>query len=471
MLLSLDPRLFEAVLDAVSCGVLTTDPKMRITSFNRAAEVITGWKSGEVVGRSCHEVMQFTPREEACPEPEKLRSGELFGPKVLHIRTRDGRMVPVRLTAQMLRDRKGRVIGVVQSFGDLSTVQALRRKLEGRYVFYDIISQDHEMQDLFEILPRIADTRGTVLIRGESGTGKELFARAIHHLSPFREGPFVAVNCAALPDTLLEAELFGYVKGAFSDARTDREGRIAAAEGGTLLLDEVGDISPAMQVKLLRFLQDHQYEPLGTNRTIKANVRVIAATNKSLDDMVQRGEFREDFFYRLNVLSIDIPPLRRRLGDVPLLAEHFLETWSRVNDKPTGALTPDALRALMRYEYPGNVRELENIIERAAVMAAGEEIDLSHLPAPLQALGAPGAARAAGSGMSSTSRAGSATERAFGRERGLPHTPSLTPVETAEREAIREALRRSGGNRQEAAHLLGMSRATLWRKRRKYHLD
>jgi len=440
----------DAILESVACGVMVTDEHLRIKRLNRSAELITGWSVDEALGKPCHEVLQPVLEEGICPLEGCLRRGSTREEKILSIRNRKGDEVPVRVVSYILRNEEGDLLGGVQTFGDMSTVHELRTKLQRSHAFHGILSRNHIMRNIFEVLPRMAESSSTVLIRGESGTGKELVARALHNLSPHEDGPFVAVNCAALPDTLLEAELFGYVKGAFTDARSDREGRVAMAEGGTLFVDEVGDISPAMQVKLLRFLQDRSYEPLGSSKTRKANVRVVAATNRNLEQLLANGQFREDFFYRLNVLTIDLPPLRDRLEDVPLLVDHMLATWALLNGRDTMRITPLALRALMSYDFPGNVRELENIVERAAVLAEDDNIDLSNLPDEVQ----------------------ETIRGTRPRENGaLIPSSRFTPVELAERETIRDALARHHHSRLDAAKDLGMSRTTLWRKMRKYLLD
>ncbi len=446
--------IYSEILNTVSCGVLVTDSTLKIVFFNRAAEQITGWTAERAIGKKCFEVITTALGEGTCPLESSLMTGKSLGPMVIHLVDQQDRKVPVKMIANVLRNEKGEIVGAVQSFGDMSTIHALRKKLEHQYDYYDIISRNHQMQQLFAILPKFAESSSTVLIRGESGTGKELFARAIHNLSPRRESPFVAVNCAALPDTLLESELFGHVKGAFTDARQDREGRIAAAEGGTLLLDEIGDLSSPIQVKLLRFLQDHTYEPLGSSQTRQADVRVIAATHRNLEHLIEQESFRSDFYYRLNVLTLEIPPLRDRLEDIPLLVDHILDNWMKVNDKTVLPPTPGAMRALMLYRYTGNVRELENILERAAVIADHEAIDIHHLPSSVvESLSVPR--------MDTTEKGKSESTR----------VELLTPIERAERDAIRSAMREHGGKKLHVAEALGFSRATLWRKLKKYGLS
>ena len=444
-----DSTFLHTVLDSVACGVILLDREMRLLQINRSAQMMTGYKLEEALGRRCREILKPFLENDECPIESCLRNGIAREERSLQIRTKDGDELPVRVVSYVLRDSENQVIGGVQTFGDITTVHDLRITHDRRHYFQGIVSRHHKMQELFQILPRLAESNSTVLIRGESGTGKELVARALHNLSLRKDKPFVAVNCAALPDTLLEAELFGYVKGAFTDARADRAGRLATAEGGTLFLDEVGDISPAMQVKLLRFLQERTYEPLGSSTSQNSNVRVIAATNRNLESLMRQGRFRDDFYYRLNVLSLEIPPLRDRPEDVPLLADHILQRWALANNRNSEGVTPMAMKALMAYDYPGNVRELENIIERAAVMAVDSGVDLANLPDDVR-------------------------ERVIHEQRdadgGLIRADTFSPIELSERETIRDALRDTGGNRIVAAEQLSMSRTTLWRKMVKYGL-
>ena len=298
------------------------------------------------------------------------------------------------------------------------------------------------MRQVFQLLPQIAESDSTVLIEGASGTGKELFARAIHNLSRRREKRFVALNCGALPDTLLESELFGYKAGAFTDARQDKLGRFALANGGTLLLDEIGDISPAMQVRLLRVLQERVYEPLGSVEPVKTDVRIIAATNKDLSKLVRKGIFREDLFYRIHVIRLTLPNLRDRREDIPLLVEHFIAKFNRLQGKDVVGVSDEVLARLMEHDYPGNVRELENIIEHAFVLCRGALIELAHLPPQLR-----GTAEATS-----------------------PNIAGMT-LEAMERFVIADALRRNDGNRAAAARQLGINASTLFRKLKSLGID
>jgi transcriptional regulator with PAS, ATPase and Fis domain len=330
----------------------------------------------------------------------------------------------------------------VESFRDLSPLEELQKEIKRTYTFEDIISKNHRIAQLFEILPNIAESESTVLIEGPSGSGKELFARAIHNLSPRARGPFVAVNCGALPDTLLESELFGYVQGAFTDARKDKPGRFELARGGTIFLDEVESLTPATQVKLLRVLQDKAFQPLGGTVPVKADARVVAASKENVSVLVEKGTFRDDLYFRLNVVRVVLPPLVERRDDIPLLVNHFVEKFNRKMDRSIAGVSDEVLELLMKYDFPGNVRELENIIEHAFVMCREEEIKLQHLPPEfLQP----------------------------DRKNSEPaHPQSL--LDDAERQAILAALGRHNWNKAQTANDLNLHRTSLWRKMKKYGL-
>ena len=321
------------ILDSINEGVFTVDPTWRITAFNRAAERITGVSRDEAAGRPCCDVFRANICEANCALRQTMRSGKPIVNATAHIINYEGQRVPIRISTALLKDNRGEIVGGVETFQDLTQLEELRKELQARYTFEDIVGRSPAMRQLFEILPQIAESSSTVLIEGPSGTGKELFARAIHNLSPRRKRPFVAVNCAALPDTLLESELFGHKAGAFTDAKRDKPGRFALAEGGTIFLDEIGDVSPAMQVRLLRVLQERLIEPLGGVKPVPVDVRVIAATNRDLAALAQSGAFRDDLYYRIRVIHLELPRLSRRREDIPLLVSHLVAKFNRLQGK------------------------------------------------------------------------------------------------------------------------------------------
>jgi PAS domain S-box-containing protein len=429
----------DAILESISDGVFTVDRDWRITSFNRAAEAVTGVSRAEALGRPCAEVFKASMCEAECALRKTLSTGKPIVNRSAFIVNAAGRRIPISVSTAMLKDAAGRVVGGAETFRDLSLVEELRKELSGRFEIGDLVSRSPSMRRLFDILPQLAASESTVLIQGETGTGKELAARAIHGLSARGKGPFVAINCGALPDTLLESELFGYKAGAFTGANRDKPGLLARAEGGTLFLDEIGEISPALQVRLLRVLQDRTYEPLGGSVTLKADVRVIAATHRDLDDLVEKGAFRQDLFYRINVVRVDIPPLRRRKEDIPLLVDHFIERFNRLQGRAVPGVAPEVMSVLLAHNYPGNVRELENLVEHAFVLCGNGRIEPRHLPAEFT--GAPGA--------------GGPAPRAVTLDEGL---------RAAEARLILEALHRNRNNRLAAARELGLHKSSLFRK-------
>jgi PAS domain S-box-containing protein len=432
----------ETILESISDGVFTVDADWRITSFNRAAEKITGVSRREAVGRRCSEVFRSSMCGADCALQRTLKTGKPIIGKSGYIIDASGSRIPISVSTAVLRDADGRVMGGAETFRDLSEVEALRQELEHRFRVGDLTSRSPLMQRVFEVLPAIAASPSTVLILGETGTGKELVARTIHSLSPRSRGPFVAVNCGALPDTLLESELFGYKSGAFTGANKDKPGRFALAKGGTILLDEIGDVSPALQVRLLRVLQERTYEPLGAARSETTDARVIVATNKDLAAQVHQGVFREDLYYRVNVVRIELPPLRRRKEDIPLLVEHFIERFNRLQRKTIQGIAPEALSLLMAHDWPGNIRELENAVERAFILCNEGHIGIAHLPGELTGRSGFGAAAGAESDVRSSH-------------------------DILDAQAIRAALERNAFNRLAAARDLGIHKTTLFRRMRK----
>ncbi len=427
------------ILDSIADGVFTVDSDWNITSFNRAAEGITGFPASRAIGQKCFDILHADICQSTCAIRKTLKTGKEIICQHVNILNREGKIVPISISTAVLTDGRGGIIGGVETFRDLSVLEALKKEIYHNYSYEDIISKNSGVREIFGILPDIAESESTVLIQGESGTGKELFARAIHNLSGRKKGPFVAVNCGSLPDSLLESELFGYKRGAFTDAKKDKPGRFALARGGTLFLDEIGDLPFSLQAKLLRVLQEKEYEPLGAVAPVKSDVRIIAATNKNLPDMVAQKAFREDLFYRLNIVKLKLPPLRERKEDIPLLVDHFINKLNVCNVKKVTGISDEAVRLFMIYNFPGNIRELENLLEHAFVMCRGRVIMAEHLPKEFRET------------VTATN--------------DHPEDVSLRGrFEESEAQCIKEALRRNRSHRGKTAQELGINASTLWRK-------
>jgi len=432
----------QAILESISDGVFTVDKNWTVTFFNRAAEEITGILREEALGKRCSDVFRSSMCESACALKKTMETGVPMIDKPCYIIDGEGERIPISVSTAVLRDDKGNIIGGAETFRDLTEVEQLRQELEERHRIGELVSRSPAMNPLFEMLPAVAESGGTILITGESGTGKEVLARTMHHISPRKEEPFVTVNCGALPDNLLESELFGYKAGAFTGAVKDKPGRFHLARGGTVFLDEIGELSPAMQVKLLRVLQDKTFEPLGSTKTEKSDARVIAATNRDLEEEVKAGRFREDLFYRINVIRLHLPPLRERREDIPLLTEHFIRLFNSRRDHPVEGVAPQVYQMFFAYDWPGNIRELENVMERAFILCRGSMITPDLLPRELS--------------FSEEIQAASSLHKASSR---------------AEASLLREVLDRNGGDKAKAARELGIHRSTLYRKMKRLGLD
>ena len=432
-----------AILESISDGVFTVDKNWEVTFFNRAAEEITGILREEAIGKRCSDVFRSSMCESACALRKTIETGVPVINKPCYIIDGEGERIPISVSTAVLKDEKGNIIGGAETFRDLTEVEMLRQELEERHRIGELVSRSPAMKPLFEMLPAVAESGGTVLITGESGTGKEVLARTMHHISPRKEGPFITVNCGALPDNLLESELFGYKAGAFTGAVKDKPGRFHLARGGTIFLDEIGELSPAMQVKLLRVLQDKTFEPLGSTKTEKSDARVIAATNRDLEEDVKNGRFREDLFYRINVIRLHLPPLRERQEDIPLLTDHFIRLFNKRREDPIQGISPETYEAFLSYDWPGNIRELENVMERAFILCRGPVITPEHLP--------PGLVPSKQPLMTASS-----LQKASGR---------------AEASLIREVLERNGGNKAKTARELGIHKSTLYRKIKRLGLE
>jgi len=431
----------EAVLSSLNDGVFCVDHQWKIILFNQAAQDITGVSRRQAIGKECCNVLRSNICDHACALRYTMETGKPVVNLAVTITNAREEKVPISISTSLLKNSSGDVVGGVESFRDLRLVEQLRRELEARHTFQDIISGSPKMRHLFDMIPVIADSDSTVLITGESGTGKGLVAKAIHFSSPREDGPFITVNCSAMPETLLESELFGYKAGAFTDARRDKPGRFAAAEGGTLFLDEIGDIPLSIQMKLLRVIQEKVYEPLGGTKSVNADVRILSATNKNLEQLVKEERFRMDLYYRINVIRLELPPLSQRSGDIPMLVNHFIARFSSIKGKDIDGIVPDALNILMHHDYPGNVRELENIIEHAFVLCPGGMIRTDHLPEYLQPKIVP------------------------------PESGALQLLRQYEKELILEVLRRNQWSRERAARELGIHKTTLFRKIQKLELQ
>jgi PAS domain S-box-containing protein len=425
----------DAILESISDGVFTVDADWRITSFNRAAAEITGVPRAEAIGAFCFDVFRSNMCAEDCALRKTLKKGKAIIGQTGFMVDASGHRKPISVSTALLRDENGGLAGGAETFRDLSELQALRQELGAQSRVGDLVSHSPAMQKIMAMLPAIAESPSTVLIHGETGTGKERVARTLHALSPRRDGPFVAINCGALPDSLLESELFGYKAGAFTGATRDKPGRFAQAKGGTLFLDEIGEVSSALQVRLLRVLQERVYEPLGSSRSEKADVRILVATHQDLAAAVRSGRFREDLYYRIHVVRLELPPLRKRKEDIPLLVESFIQKFNLQQGRMVAGIACEALSLLAAHDWPGNVRELENTIERCFILCGKGPIEMAHLPEDL-----------------------------LGRTVLTADVDTLQDAHAQlDAQAIMVALQRNGNNRLRAAAELGVHKTTFFR--------
>ena len=424
--------LSEIIFDSISDGIFTVDKNCRITSFNRAAEDITGFTASEAIDKYCFDIFRTEICNKKCALKDTLKTEEPIENVRVTIISREGCELPISVTTTLLKDENNQIIGAVEFFRDISELEHLRTHINKERTLREIVSVNPHMQQLIGLLPNIAESDCNVLIEGASGSGKELFAQVIHNLSARKYGPYIKLNCAALPAPLLESELFGYEKGAFTDAKRDKPGQFCLANGGTLLLDEISEMDISLQVKLLRVLNDGEYRPLGSSKALYSDARIIAATNSDLKNEIAKNKFREDLYYRINVMNIKIPPLKERPEDIPLLIAHFIKLFKKKSKNPVGKISPKALSILRKYSFPGNVRELENSIEHAFVLCRGNEILPEHLPESI-----------------------------------LKESFAINDISNNghhEREVILESLTRNQGNKSKTAVDLGIHRSTLWRK-------
>jgi PAS domain S-box-containing protein len=440
-----DDRRLKIILDNLDIGVLTVDRGGHITFFNNRAETITGFSRGDVLGKSCSIVFGQNTSRDMLLLNETITDGRTRSSPAGEIQTREKQVIPIRANYIALKNEDGRIVGGLATFSDLSLKYQFNSEIKGRYTFYDMVGKDPAIQKIFEIVPVVAASDATVLIEGPTGTGKDVLAKVIHNASKRSKKALVKVNCAALPDNLLESEMFGYVKGAFTGADEDKPGRFQEANGGTIFLDEIGDLPLSLQAKLLRVLEDKEFYPLGSRKTTRVDVRIISATNQNLGHLVKEKRFREDLFYRLNVMRLDLPPLKDRKADIPLLISHILKRLCATRDTRVEKFSNDALEVLLNFDYPGNVRELENIIEHALIVCQNKIIERNHLPLSLQ------------SSMASS-------------QPGENNRTFETEIGYSEKTLILDTLRKYNWNKGKTASALAINRSTLWRKMKKYNI-
>jgi PAS domain S-box-containing protein len=437
------------IVNTLRDGLMVVDPKGQILFVNPAAENLTGYVAGDITGKSCRilnctgcEIYGLGSSENFCG---LYKQGEVKAKKCMIV-NKAGRSVHVVKNARVLRDAQNNVIGAIETLTDMSEIVRQEQEIESLRIscqmddgYHGLIGESLPMQQVYELINNVAQTDTPVMIQGQSGTGKELVARAIHESGPRATKAFIKVNCAALNENLLESELFGHVKGAYTGADRFRVGRFEAAHEGTIFLDEIGDIPLSIQVKLLRVLEQKEIERVGENQPISVDVRIITATNRDLERLTSDNEFREDLFFRINVFPITCPSLVQRLDDIPLLVQHFIRQNAVRTGKSIAGLTPEALQALARYPWPGNIRELRNTIEYAFVLCKEEDIGIAHLPPKIS-----------------------------GHANGAFRSHLNTTEPHREREQLLRALKQAGGNQSEAAKILGVSRVTVWKRIKKY---
>jgi len=453
-----DPIDFFGLLDEITIGVVVLDVDRRIVVMNQALKTLTGFNQKELVGVACAHILRSDVCLQNCPA---LIVHEESGPKCIegNLVNRDRQLIPIRITSAPLKNLDGKIVGFLETVEDISLLRKLNETINHAYKFNNIIGRSPEMEKIFQILPSLAQTDSSILITGETGTGKDMVAEAIHQSSNRAKGPFVKINCGALPETLLESELFGHCKGAFTGAVENKPGRFRLAHNGTLYLTEIGDLPISLQVKLLTFLDDKEVFPLGSVKGVAADVRIIAATHRNLEQRVNDNRFRKDLLFRLNVIRLHLPPLRDRQGDIQLLLDHFLNAFSAQLGKKKFALSRKALKRLLAYNYPGNVRELRNIIEYAINICGDRQIKTKHLPSYLIE---------AGQVDVTTIAKESPTHLAINLEGGFTRPDANQGWPDIEKQMIMEALVKVGGRKNKAALSLGWARSTLWRKMKLY---
>ncbi len=445
-------------LDEIPVGIVVVDRNRRVQVINRALQALTGFLPQEAYGIPCHYLLRSSVCLHGC---QNRFVGKSFEPACseANIINKNRQKIPVRLTTGPILDTKGKLVGFIESVEDLRSLEDPAGETGKTFLFEKLVGRSQEMQRVFHVIPVIAQTDSSVLITGQTGTGKDFVAEAIHAVSARAKGPFIKVNCGALPETLLESELFGHQKGAFTGAVENKPGRFRLAHNGTLYLTEIGDLPLGLQVKLLSFLDDKILHPLGSTKGIHVDVRVIAATHRNLEQMVREGAFREDLLFRLNVVRLHLPPLARRGDDIRMLMDHFLQVFSPRFKKKVGGFSDEAKQILLKYPYPGNVRELRNIVEYAVNICEGDCIHARHLPMYIVE-------------YEPTANGDQSLQYGPAAPQPLSHADRFAGISwaEAERKLILDAMLRAQGRRAEAANILGWGRSTLWRKMKRHGL-
>lgn len=430
----------DAIFNSNIEGTFTIDNEWNVTSFNTSAEKITGFNKSEAIGKKCWEIFNSSLCRNGCHMEQTIQKSIPMIGNELEIMNKYGKLVPIRVNSNILINNKNEKIGALETFIDISEIKNLSAHLTEFFKYENIVGHNKEIKQIISVLESVSQTDTSVLITGESGTGKELAARAIHINSSRKTAPFIAINCSAFAESLIESELFGHEKGAFTGAIKTKIGKFESAQGGTLFLDEIGDLSSAVQTKLLRVLETHEFERVGANNLIKLDVRIIAATNKNLSKEILEGRFREDLYYRINVINIHLPPLRQRMDDLPLLVNHFIEEFNKKFNKRIKRFSTSAFDKLLEYEWPGNIRELENVIEHCFVLCTGEIIQVECMPKRLRE-------------QSNVNPA---------------EKPKVKNIREAERELILSVLEKNNNNRTATSKELNIDPSTLWRKMKRY---
>ena len=453
------PIGFTELLDEIAIGVVILSLDRKIVVMNQALKALTGFSQKAFFGIACSHILRSNVCLHDCPA---LHINEKSGPKCNegNLINKDRQLIPIRITSAPLRNINGKIVGILETVENIHLLRKIDETANHAYNFNNIIGRSPEMEKIFQILPSLAQSDSSVLITGETGTGKDMVAETIHHASNRAKGPFVKINCGALPETLLESELFGHRKGAFTGAVENKPGRIQLAHNGTLYLTEIGDLPLSLQIKLLTFLDDKEIFPLGGIKGFTADVRIIAATHRNLEQRVNGNRFRKDLLFRLNVIRLHLPPLRKRQGDIQLLLDHFLNTLSTQMGKKKLNLSRKALKILLAYNYPGNVRELRNIVEYAINICVERQIKPKHLPSYL----------VEADSFDVTVAAQDPPSRLTFKAKDKSFTDPEPPQDWADREKrmIMEALVRAGGRKNKTAISLGWARSTLWRKLKQY---